>query len=152
MATSTPSEHHREFAEADELLSSISQAFASIAGDPYEEERWRWDVPAVVFSWCSGGLRRNLTARLDDATDPKRIYIGGNAWTDPKHGEDNRRHWKCLEETEVRLLALKFDNRLSNCLRSSKAAVEKWSRDDLEPGPLLADATAEGSELSNRDT
>jgi hypothetical protein len=85
----------KDFQAFDQTLSNICEAFRTVGGSTYSEERWRWDIPAVTFTWSdSAGVQRNLIARLTGESTPQGIEVEGNVWQDVRERGETRRHWR----------------------------------------------------------
>lgn|SRR3989344_167638 len=52
-------------------------------------ERYRWDEPAISFTWVSNNINRSVVADVDGRT----VNVEINAWKDAEEGGTTLRNW-----------------------------------------------------------
>lgn len=92
----------KNYAAFDRVLDIVRDSFLSLHQSFANEERWRWDIPVITFSWENGqGVQRNVNGFVLGEDRPTGIAIESNAWVDIRKGKSLIRYWQHLPTGKI---------------------------------------------------
>ena len=127
----------RDYVAFNEALDIVRDAFLSLHAGVADEERWRWDIPVITFTWGNGvDIKRNLNGFVLGARHPSGIEVESNAWTDIREGKVLVRYWRHFPAGRLDATAITEES-VTALVEKAYSEVNSWKKDDLEQREML---------------
>jgi len=127
----------RDFQAFDRILDLIREAFLSVHGSFANQERWRWDMPVITFTWGNGyQISRNLNGLVLGGVRPTGVEIESNAWRDVPEKHRLVRYWRHFHAGRTDSVPISIEA-VETLVQKAYSEVSSWSAESLESREIL---------------